>query len=136
MLVIRTELVIYGSRSSTRNRTRSTAMFDYIRSISQTVRKSPIQRLDSVSRVWGTETMATPASRAISAAAKFFVWVMWLSTMNTSLLLRWFNKIYEMSQPSNKSFIGHSAFATESPPFVSSIFTFFRLYITIGTKFM
>ena len=106
------------------------------RSISQTVRKSPIQRLDSVSRVWGTETMATPASRAISAAAKFFVWVMWLSTMNTSLLLRWFNKIYEMSQPSNKSFIGHSAFATESPPFVSSIFTFFRLYITIGTKFM
>ena len=65
----------------------------------------------------GSETMITPASRAISVAAK-----------NNSLLLRWFNKIYEMSQPTNKPLIGHPAFAPGGPPFVNSIFILLRLY--------
>ena len=49
-------------------------------------------------------------------------------------LLGWFNKIYEMSQPSNKPLIGHPAFVPGGPPFVSYIFILFLLYMTIGTK--
>ena len=47
----------------------------------------------------------------------------------------WFNKIDEMSKLSNKPPIGHPAFAG-APTFVNSIFILFRLYMTIGTKFM
>ena len=49
----------------------------------------------------------------------------------------WFNKNDddEMSKPSNKPLIGHPAFAG-APTFVNSIFILFRLYMTIGTKYM
>ena len=78
--------------------------------------------------------MTTPATRAISVAAKFFGWVTWQLSMST--IDRRFNKIYEMLQPSNKPLIGHPAFVPGGPPFVSSIFIILGLYMTIGTKFM
>ena len=48
----------------------------------------------------------------------------------------WFNKIEEMSKPSNKPLIEHPAFAPGAPTFVNSISILFCLYMTIGTKFM
>ena len=48
----------------------------------------------------------------------------------------WYNKIDEMSKPSNKPLIGHPVFAPGAPTFVNSIFILLRLYMTNGTKFM
>ena len=100
-------------------------------------KKCPIQRLDSVSCVWRKcdyDHSSFPSH--ISCSQILCVGHVAVEYEHNSLLLRWFNKVYEMSQPSNKPLIEHPAFANGGPPFASSILILFRLYVTFGTKFM
>ena len=80
------------------------------------------------------EIITTAASRAIPGADKLFVWVTWLSSMST--IVSFFGLAKSTKCHSNKPLIGHPTIASGVPPFVNSMFTLFRLHMTIGTKVM